>query len=311
MTAGHPGGATRFSAPAKLNLFLHVVGRRPDGYHLLQSAMQLVDLADELEIAVRGDGRIVRDGTVDGVAEADDLAIRAARLFRSEAGVAEGVTIAIHKRIPLGGGLGGGSSDAATTLLALNRLWQVDWPRQRLMELGARLGADVPFFIGGTSAFVEGIGERVTPLTLPSSFYAIVHPGIAVPTAAIFSAAELTRDSEIIKISDFSKSGSGASGRSVGEDPSVGAMALGNDLEAVAVARFDAVREALDWLSPVDRDSAGTAGRARMSGSGACVFRAFDCLEAAEECIATLPSKWSGWSVRSLQVHPHADCADG
>lgn len=298
-----PGPAERFSAPAKINRFLHVVGRRADGYHLIQSAMQLVDLADEITIAVRDDGRVVRDGAVAGVPEYDDLAIRAARLLQSAAGVAAGATIGIRKRIPMGGGLGGGSSDAATVLLALNRLWKVDWPRQRLMELGLALGADVPFFVGGTSAFVEGIGERITPIDLPPTHFAVVHPGVSVPTSAIFGAAELTRDSEVIKLSDFSKNGSDAllDASAAGK---ISQLVLRNDLEPVAAARFDAVREALAWLSRDDVD--GARGPARMSGSGACVFRAFDSADHAAACIAALPARWSGWSARSLAVHPHA-----
>ena len=198
------------------------------------------------------------------------------------------------KRIPVGGGLGGGSSDAATTLLALNRLWGLDWPRSRLAELGLALGADVPFFIGGGDAFVEGIGERLTPIALDAACYAIVHPGVAVPTATIFTDPELTRDSATLKISDFSRSAIGARSDS---DPD-----LRNDLEPVATRRFDEVREALSWLS---QDFEGASGPARMSGSGACVFRAFGRRSQAAACVAGLPGRWSGWSVQSLAVHPH------
>ena len=296
----------RFSAPAKINLFLHVVGRRADGYHLIQSAMQLIDLADEITVAVRNDGRVVRDGTFAGVPEDDDLAIRAARLLRSAAGVDAGATIGVVKHIPMGGGLGGGSSDAATVLLALNRLWRIDWPRERLMDLGLTLGADVPFFVGGCNAFVEGIGERITPIDLPTTHFAVVHPGVSVPTSAIFGAPELTRDSEVIKISDFSKDGSDVllDGSAAG---ATGQLVLRNDLEAVAAARFDAVREALAWLSSgAERNWTGALGPARMSGSGACVFRVFASAEQAAHCIAALPARWSGWSARSLAVHPHA-----
>jgi 4-diphosphocytidyl-2-C-methyl-D-erythritol kinase len=302
------GPARTFSAPAKINLFLHVVGRRADGYHLIQSVMQLIDLADEVTIAPRDDGRIVRDGAVPGVAEADDLAIRAATLLRTEAGIAAGATIGLRKRIPMGGGLGGGSSDAATVLMALNRLWGLDWPRDRLMTLGARLGADVPFFIGGSNAFVEGIGERITPVTLPQAYYAVVHPGVSVATAPIFGAPELTRDTEIIKISDFSKNGFGGPGGSREAVANGSGPMFRNDLEPVATARFDAVREALEWLSRgVDRDWEGAQGAARMSGSGACVYRAFDSRQHAAACIAALPPAWSGWSVASLAVHPFED----
>lgn len=296
MTAVYP-------APAKINLFLHVVGRRPDGYHLIQSVFRLIDLADQLTISVTDDGRVTRDGDVPGVAEADDLAIRAARSLKSASGCEAGATIAIEKRIPMGGGLGGGSSDAATVLLALNRLWKLDWPRSRLMTLGAALGADVPFFIGGTNAFVEGIGERLTPIALPEACYAIVHPGVSVPTASIFGAPELTRDHEIIRIADFSESGSGSSAVA-GNGAS---SSFRNDLEPPVVHRFDAVREALEWLSrSSDRD--GARGPARMSGSGACVFRAFDTPQNAAACIAALPSRWSGWAVGGLNEHPLKGC---
>jgi 4-diphosphocytidyl-2-C-methyl-D-erythritol kinase len=292
------GALQPYAAPAKINLFLHVVGRRPDGYHLLQSAMQLIDLADTVSIAARDDGVIARAAALPGIPEADDLTIRAARLLQSASGTRHGATIAVEKRIPIGGGLGGGSSDAATVLLALNRLWNLDWPRRRLMDLGLTLGADVPFFIGGRNAFAEGIGEALTPIDLPPVSYALIHPGVSVPTAAIFTASELTRDTAALKISDFSKNGFGAALES-------GDPVLKNDLEPVAAARFSAVREALDWLS---RDFGGESrearGRARMSGSGACVFRAFDTPAGADACIARLPEQWAGWSVRSLVEHP-------
>ena len=297
--------ANVYSAPAKINLFLHVVGRRPDGYHLIQSVFRLIDLADELTIVATDDGRVVRDGRVEGVAEDDDLAIRAARSLQAASRTTCGATISIRKRIPMGGGLGGGSSDAATVLLALNRLWGLDWPCSRLMTLGAALGADVPFFIGGTDAFVEGIGERLTPVVLPEAHYAIVHPGVSVPTATIFGAPELTRDTEIIKISDFSSDDpDGAAQETRGAR-----LRFRNDLEAVATARFDAVRAALAWLSRCgDDDWIGALGPARMSGSGACVFRAFDSADHAAACIATLPSRWSGWIARGMVHHPLKGC---
>jgi len=309
----------RYPAPAKINLFLHVVGRRPDGYHLIQSAMQLIDLADTVTIVPRDDGVIARAAVLAGVAEADDLTIRAAKLLQSASGARHGATIAVDKRIPMGGGLGGGSSDAATVLLALNRLWHLDWPRRRLMELGLSLGADVPFFIGGGDAFVEGVGEELTPIALPPAHYAVIHPGVAVPTVAIFTAPELTRDSVALKISDFSKNGFGVNGESVAVDGAVDGAADGascgqpvfrNDLEPVAAARFDAVREALHWLSRgIDGEWVGARGPARMSGSGACVFRAFDAPEHARACIAALPDRWTGWSASSTATHPLRDYA--
>ena len=302
-----------YLAPAKVNLFLHVIGRRADGYHQIQSAMQLIDLADVLTITRRDDGRIARAADVTGVREDEDLAIRAARLLQHAASSTQGAIIAIDKRIPIGGGLGGGSSDAATTLLALNRLWGLGWSRTRLMRLGMTLGADVPFFIAGQNAFVEGIGEIVTPIELAPAHYAVIHPGVSVPTALIFGAAELTRDSEAIKISDFSKSGAAGSAGSDfaaaaahGDAPCGQPPDFRNDLEAVACSRFDAVREALAWLS---REWQGTLGRARMSGSGACVIRAFASDADAARCVAAAPATWSGWSVKSLAVHPHRDLA--
>ncbi len=295
-----------YLAPAKVNLFLHVLGRRTDGYHLIQSAMQLIDLADVLTIVPRDDGRIVRAADVPGVAEEHDLTIRAAQLLQRASSSSGGATIAISKRIPIGGGLGGGSSDAATTLLALNHLWGLGWSRTRLMQLGSTLGADVPFFIGGGSAFVEGIGEIVTPIELAGAHYAVIHPGISVPTTLVFGAPELTRDAEAIKISDFSKSGLCVVLPGRGATQGSKSLVFRNDLEGVACSRFDAVREAVAWLS---RSWRGALGSARMSGSGACVFRAFANGEDAARCVAAVPAGWSGWSVKSLAAHPHRELA--
>ncbi|MGI9027138.1 MAG: 4-(cytidine 5'-diphospho)-2-C-methyl-D-erythritol kinase, partial [Burkholderiaceae bacterium] len=303
--ADHTSEQTYF-APAKVNLFLHVLGRRIDGYHLIQSAMQLIDLADVLTILPRDDGRIVRAADVPGVAEEQDLAIRAARLPRQASSSSGGATIAITKHIPIGGELGGGSSDAATTLLALNHLWRLDWSRARLMELGATLGADVPVFIAGGSAFVEGIGEIVTPIELADAHYAVLHPGVSVPTALVFGAPELTRDAEAIKISDFSKSGSSVVLSGCDDTRGSQSPLFRNDLEVVACSRFDAVGDAMAWLS---RDWRGASGTARMSGSGACVFRAFANSEDAELCVAAVPAGWSGWSTKSLSAHPHRELA--
>lgn len=305
----------RYPAPAKLNLFLHVVGRRADGYHLIQSAMQLIDLADTVSIESRDDGVVTRAVALPGIDEADDLTIRAARLLRSASGTRHGATIAVDKRIPQGGGLGGGSSDAATTLLALNRLWHLHWPRTRLMELGLSLGADVPFFLGGGSAFVEGIGEKLSPVALPDVDYVVVHPGVAVPTVAIFTASELTRNTRPIKLLDFSTfvDAAFAAGKT-GADP--GTIEWRNDLEPVAAARFPAVGAALDWLSRQDAGDvvAGSGGErvgaARMSGSGACVFRPFAGRTRVVDALKALPAGWSGWHARSLPVHPLAGFAD-
>ncbi|MDR2093389.1 MAG: 4-(cytidine 5'-diphospho)-2-C-methyl-D-erythritol kinase, partial [Azoarcus sp.] len=246
--AAAPGRLDGCPAPAKLNLFLHVVGRRPDGYHLLQSAFRLLDWGDTLDFAVRADGRIRRSNPVPGVPEEADLAVRAARRLQQTSGCALGVDITVHKHLPMGGGLGGGSSDAATTLMALDRLWHLGLGHERLRETGLALGADVPFFIHGRDAFVEGIGETLQPLDLPPAWYVIVAPGASVPTARIFAAPELTRDTPPVRVHGFTLS------------------RTRNDLQPVACALYPEVAEALSWL--------GRLAPARMTGSGACVFAA-------------------------------------
>lgn len=280
-------------APAKLNLFLHVVGRRSDGYHLLQSVFQLVDLADRLDFAVRDDGVIERISDFSGVAEHDDLCVRAARALQQASGSTLGASIALEKHIPMGGGMGGGSSDAATTLIALNRLWQLDMSRTELAQIGLTLGADVPFFLAGQNALVEGIGEIITPVTTPTRCYAVIHPGISVPTAVIFGAPELTRNTLPLKMLDFCAGAQAVATERLGAD-------FGhNDLEMVARARFPEVAEALQWLSRF--------GQARMTGSGACVFAACESSSIAEASIAGLPKTWRGWVCSSLARHPLAD----
>lgn len=268
-----------YPAPAKINLFLHVVGRRADGYHLLQSVFRLIDLADVLRFRPRPDGLVRRARTLAGVAEDDDLALRAARLLQREAGVAQGVDITLDKRIPMGGGLGGGSSDAATALLALNRLWGVGWPRSRLQELALRLGADVPFFVFGRSAFVEGVGEALAAIDLPPAWYLVINPGVTVPTAEIFAASGLTRDTKPIKIADFSAGW----GR--------------NDLEPVVCERYPQVGRAVRWLRRFN-------AAARMSGSGASVFAPFASEQAARGVLAQVPAGLQAWIVRGLDEHP-------
>lgn len=266
------------TAPAKLNLFLHVIGRRPDGYHQLQSVFRLLDWGDTLRLALRDDGRVLRRNDVPGVPPDADLTVRAARLLQRATGCPAGVDLEVVKRLPMGGGLGGGSSDAASVLLALNRLWALDLERGALIEIGLQLGADVPFFLFGRDAFVEGIGERFQDIDLPPAHYVVLSPRVQVPTAAIFSAPELTRDSSPIKIADFA------------------AGATRNDLEAVARIRYPEVDLALRWL--------GNFAPARMTGSGACVFAQMPSREAAQEVVASCPDKWSAWSVKSLQEHP-------
>lgn len=268
----------RFPAPAKLNLFLHVVGRRADGYHLLQSVFRLIDLCDWIGIAPRNDGRIVRVNEVSGVAAEDDLVVRAAHMLRAHTRAALGADIAVDKRIPMGGGLGGGSSDAATTLMALNQVWGLGLSREELAGLGVQLGADVPFFLYGQNAWVEGIGEILHPVTVPAAWYVVISPGVAVPTAQIYAAPELTRDAKALKITSFF-------------------TGLGrNDLEPVVKKRFPQVARALEWL--------GTYGEARMSGSGSSVFAAFDNEAQARQVIEQMPREWRGYAIQGLDRHP-------
>lgn len=278
-----------FPAPAKLNLFLHVVGQRSDGYHLLQSVFLLLDLQDYLSITLREDGAIHLHSDMAGVDTTTNLVMRAARLVEQSAqerGLPiAGADLALEKHIPMGGGLGGGSSDAATTLIALNHLWQLGLTQSELMHMGLRLGADVPFFLLGQPAFVEGIGEKLTPLSLEDAWFVILHPGVAVPTPLIFGSPDLTRDTKSVKMLDFS-SGLFSFGR--------------NDLQAVAEKAFPEVAAALQWL--------GKFGEARMSGSGACVFARMSDQAAAEAVVQQLPvgSGWQAWQCQTLQRHPLA-----
>lgn len=275
------------AAPAKLNLFLHVVGRRDDGYHLLQSVFQLIDLHDTLHFRLRQDQAIVRSTEIDGVAAEQDLTVRAARLLQTEARArgldVAGVEIAIEKRLPMGGGIGGGSSNAATTLIALNQLWGTGLSRAGLMRLGLALGADVPFFLGGGNAFVEGVGEQLTPIQTPERWFVLIHPGVSVPTPLIFQSPELTRDSKVVKIADFSD-----------RLPGFGR----NDLQAVAARAFPPVADALDWLSH--------RADARMTGSGAGVFASFASESDAAATLQQVPDRWRAWKAKALALHPMA-----
>lgn len=265
-------------APAKLNLFLHVVGRRADGYHLLQTAFRLLDWGDTLDFALRADGSVRRINDVPGVAEADDLVVRAARLLQAHTGCALGADIAVNKVLPMGGGIGGGSSDAATTLIALNRLWATGLSRAELQALGLQLGADVPVFIFGRDAFAEGVGEALQPLTLPPAWYVVVSPGVSVPTAEIFSAQDLTRDTAPIKMADFA------------------ASTTKNDLQAIACSRYPEVQRAIDWLN--------AHAPAMMTGSGACVFAEVPSEAEADRIARSCPPRWKAWKVRSIARHP-------
>lgn len=280
---------TNCAAPAKLNLFLHIIGRRPDGYHELQSVFQLLDRGDRLDFRVRTDGMVRRVTDIAGVPEQSDLIVRAARLLQTHTGCRLGAEIALEKRLPMGGGLGGGSSDAATTLIALNHLWQTGLSRRELMALGLRLGADVPFFLFGRNAFVEGIGETMTEVATPDCWYVVLEPGVQVPTAQIFSDPHLTRNTNAVRISDFSEIYSGFRA-GFGK----------NDLQAVAARLFAPVAEALEWLAQF--------GQARMTGSGACVFCAFAGEHEADAVLeaAALSGQphWKAWKARSIERHP-------
>ncbi len=268
-------------APAKLNLFLHVTGRRSDGYHELQTLFRFIDLSDTLRFSLREDGLIRRANKVEGVAEEQDLCVRAARLLQDETGCRLGVDIEVEKRIPMGGGLGGGSSDAATTLIALNRLWSLGLKRQRLMEIGLWLGADVPVFVFGENAFAEGVGERLQAYGLPPAWYVVLFPPVHVPTAQIFSHPELTRDSDSIIM------------RALSTQP------LRNDLQTVVCSLYPEVADHIAEL--------GRHGRAMMTGSGACVFAEFESEEKADAVLQQLPQSMRGVAVQGLSRHPLHD----
>ncbi len=267
-------------APAKLNLFLHVVGRRPDGYHLLQTVFRFLDHGDLVHLAPRPDGRIRLHTPLPGVPVERDLTWRAAHTLQTHTGCRRGVDIWLRKRLPMGGGLGGGSSDAATVLIALNHLWGLGLERQTLQDLGLALGADVPVFIFGRSAFAEGVGERLTAVTLPPACYVVLCPPVAVSTAEVFASPELTRDTPEIKIMPL--------------PPGYGR----NDLEPVVVAKYPVVGEYLAWLR--------RHGDARMTGSGGCVFAAFPDRDTAGRVFAMRPAGWNGFVAEGLDRHPLA-----
>jgi 4-diphosphocytidyl-2-C-methyl-D-erythritol kinase len=275
-------GERSWPAPAKLNLFLHILGRRPDGYHELQTCFQFVDLCDDIHIKVRSDGEIRRLRGAVGVPEDADLCVRAARALKTAAGSALGADIDVVKRVPMGAGLGGGSSDAATCLVALNRLWGLDWPTSELAALGLKLGADVPVFVQGRAAWAEGVGERLTPLfpplAPPEGNYLIVKPNVFVSTAEVFQSPELTRNSPPITIHGFLTSG----GR--------------NDCLGVVRRRYPEVAHALDWLS--------LFGEARLTGTGACVFAGLESLDRGREIVRKLPPAFDAFLVRGLNDSP-------
>ena len=265
-------------SPAKLNLMLHITGKRDDGYHLLQTVFQFIDLSDEMEFDLIDDGSIRRKNSHTSVAEAEDLAIRAAQLLQARYGVEKGIQIAVDKHIPIGGGLGGGSSNAATTLLALNRLWNLDLSLAELAGIGLELGADVPVFVMGQAAWASGIGEQLSPIDLSEPWYVVIHPGVEVSTAKIFKHRELTRDCDAITIRAF-LDGAGI-----------------NVCEKVACQLYPEVQQAIDWLNQF--------GNAKMTGTGACVFAAFDSLEQAEGVKSRSPEQWNTFVVKAMNKNP-------
>lgn len=265
-------------APAKLNLFLHVVGRRDDGYHLLQTLFRFIDLSDTLHFTLREDGAVCRTTELENVPQEQDLCVRAALLLQKECGCLLGVDIAVEKHIPMGGGLGGGSSDAATTLLALNSLWNLGLTREKLMRIGLTLGADVPVFVFGENAFAEGVGERLQAYALPDAWYLLLFPPVHVPTARIFACPELTRNTISLTIR------------------ALPTAQLNNDLQPVVCGLYPEVARYLDWLSQFTQ--------ARLTGSGGCVFGEFAKKEQAQRVFDRLPAGMRGIVVRGLPQHP-------
>lgn len=265
-------------APAKLNLCLKITGRRDDGYHLLQSLFQLLDFGDTLHFAARSDTEITLHTPFDGVAPQDNLIVRAAFALRAATDTRHGVDIHCDKRLPMGGGIGGGSSNAATTLLALNHLWQTGLSANVLSEIGLALGADVPVFVRGRTAWAEGVGEKLTPVEMPEDWFVVIHPGVSVATREIFSHQQLTRNSRPIKIAAFLEQGAG------------------NDCENVVKSLYPEVKNALDWLSQF--------APAQLTGTGSCLFARFADEASAREVFSNRPASYSGFVARGVNVSP-------
>lgn len=276
---------SEWPAPAKLNLFLHVVGRRADGYHLLQTAYQLLDWCDTIRLRCRADGRIVRVTGLEGVAAEDDLCVRAARLLQRETGTRLGADLAVEKQLPMAAGVGGGSSDAATVLVALNAMWGTGLGLDRLAELGLRLGADVPVFVCGRTSFAEGIGEQLTPLDLPSRWYVVIDSGQAVATRDAFAALELTAAEQLVTIPRF-----------------VGGMPTRNVFETVLGERHGRIAQALDWL--------GRHGQARLTGTGGAVFAPLPSRQEALRVVRDCPPGMRGWVARGISRSPLLDALE-
>lgn len=266
-------------APAKLNLFLHITGRRADGYHELQTLFQLLDHGDSLDFTLTQSGGIEFSCDIPSLDSEDNLVVRAARLLQQHSGTGHGARIHLHKRLPAGGGLGGGSSDAATTLLALNQLWQCRTSAQTLAQLALPLGADIPVFIHGHSAWAEGVGEHLRPMTLTERWYVVLTPPCLVSTGMIFGHSQLTRDTSAIKIPGFPAAG------------------LHNDCEEIACLLYPEIREALDWL-------VSETGAASMTGTGASIFAAFEQRRDAETVLARKPSALQGFVARGINSSP-------
>ena len=270
--------SSAWPAPAKLNLFLHITGRRDDGYHLLQTVFQFIQLLDEIDFIILDEDIVVRSSDMPGVDAEDDLVVKAARKLKEKTACQLGVDINVRKNIPEGGGLGGGSSDAATTLVALNELWKTDLSTKELAEIGLTLGADVPIFVHAYAAWAEGVGENLTPIEPEESWYLVIHPGCSVATATIFNADDLTRNTPAITIRDFLEGG----GR--------------NDCENVVRNHYEEVANALDWL--------GEFAPVKLTGTGACLFAPFADKEAALAVKAQLPTKWQGYVVKGMNKSP-------
>lgn len=279
MTAG-----LTLPAPAKLNRMLHIVGRRHDGYHELQTLFQFLDHGDTLTLTPRRDGEIHLSPALEAVTHEDNLVVRAARLLQQTSHVSSGADIHLEKRLPLGGGLGGGSSNAATTLLGLNQLWQLSLSLERLAALGAQLGADVPVFIYGRAAWAEGIGERLTPVTLDTPWFVVVHPGISIATPRVFNDPQLTRDSRPITMARALQGG---------------APEWRNDCEPTVKLRYPQVAQALDWLSQY--------APSMLTGTGACLFARLDSEQAAQALAAAANQRWHAFVARGLNISPLHD----
>jgi 4-diphosphocytidyl-2-C-methyl-D-erythritol kinase len=270
--------ANIWPAPSKLNLFLHIIGKRSDGYHEIQTVFQILEFGDELQFLPSENNQVNLTGNYTGVNQKDDLIFRAAELLRLTTGIKHGICISVNKRIPMGGGLGGGSTNAATTLVALNQIWSTGLSITELAELGLKLGADVPIFIHGQSAWAEGVGEKLTPLTLPEDWFLIIHPGCSVNTREIFEIPDLTRNTSPITIRDFD------------------AGCYHNDFEVVVYRKFPEIEEAAAWL--------GKWTKANLTGTGACIYGRFENKQSAIQAFNNIPGKWQGFVSKGLNTSP-------